>query len=243
MRPLLCVVDDVGSEHPFEMTPTVDQHVVEALGTDCPHGPLGEGVGPRSTDRRADHPDGFGLENGVEQTRELGVSVVHEEPDSLKLISDRQVPGLLGDPRRVGMGGRSGHEDAPGREVDEHKDIQGLQGDRLHGKEVACQDACGLGPQELRPGGAGPARSRIEAVAEQDGTDGRRRYPYVQLEQLASDPLVPPPGILAGEAKDEVGGLTVERRPTGLAFGLEGPFPPHQLAMPPQERVGPDDEG
>src|SRR5205823_4669194 len=87
------------------------------------------------------------------------------------------------------------------------------------------------------------ARSRIEAVAEQDGADRHRRYPYVQLEQLAPDPLVAPPGILGCEAKDEVGGLTGERRPTGLALGLEGPFPPYQLAMPPQERVGPNDEG
>lgn len=47
MRPLLYVVDHVGAEHPLEVAPAVDQHVVEALGTDCPHEPLREGVGAR----------------------------------------------------------------------------------------------------------------------------------------------------------------------------------------------------
>ncbi len=99
MRPLLYVVDDVGSEHPLEMTPAVDKHVVEALGTDCPHDPLGEGVGSRRPDRRADDPHLFRLEHAVEGARELGVPVVQEEPDAHNPFIDRPGSWPAGRPR------------------------------------------------------------------------------------------------------------------------------------------------
>jgi hypothetical protein len=47
----------VGAQHPFEMSNPAYQDPVQTSVPDRPHPTLGEGVGPRRSDRRADHPD------------------------------------------------------------------------------------------------------------------------------------------------------------------------------------------
>jgi hypothetical protein len=42
------------SKHRFEVTPIDDQHPIQALLSDGADEPLGEGVGPRSTNRGTD---------------------------------------------------------------------------------------------------------------------------------------------------------------------------------------------
>jgi hypothetical protein len=59
-------------------------------------------------------------------------------------ILDGQVPGLLGDPGRMRMDGRSGDVHPFGVELDEEQHPQRPQRDGLYGEEIAHQDPCGL---------------------------------------------------------------------------------------------------
>src|SRR6266508_1599244 len=54
------------------------------------------------------------------------------------------------------------------RKLDEEEHVHRPKRDRLDSEEVAGQDARGLGPQELGPGGPDPPGDGIQAVAEQD---------------------------------------------------------------------------
>jgi len=82
----------------------------------------------------------FGAEDLVERSRELGVPVAKEEPNTRKPLVDGEVPGLLGDPRQVGVGGDARHVHSAGRELDEEQDVDCLQPDRLDGEEVGRED-------------------------------------------------------------------------------------------------------
>jgi hypothetical protein len=50
-----------------------------------------------------------------------------------------------------------------------------------------------------------------------------------------------PPGILFAETDDEISGLGLEWRPPGASL-VVGPFAPHELAVPPKERLRRDHE-
>src|SRR5665811_417957 len=82
MWSLMEVVGNVGLEHALEVPTTVDQDVVEALPAHGPHEPLRECVRARRADRRSDDPDALGAEYCIERSRELGVSVTEEEPNT-----------------------------------------------------------------------------------------------------------------------------------------------------------------
>ncbi len=70
-----------------------------------------------------------------------------------------EVPGLLGDPSRVGVFSHTGDVDAASGELDEEQDVERLQPDGLHREEVGGQGAVSLASEELRPRWALPARS------------------------------------------------------------------------------------
>jgi len=56
--------------------------------------------------------------------------------------------------------------------------------------------------------------------------------------KLAPDPHAAPPSVLPGELQDEVSGVRIKRRSSSGAFPPIRPFPPHQLSVPPQQRLG-----
>ena len=96
------VMIEVLHQHCFELTSVEDQHPVETLSTDGADEALGEGVGPRGSDRRADDLDPLRPEDFVETGRELGVSVPDEEPDGLSTIDHHH-----GRPKRTDWPARS----------------------------------------------------------------------------------------------------------------------------------------
>ena len=126
------------------MPATVDQDVVEALSAHRPHEPLRERVRPRCAYRRSDDADALGAEHLVERSRELGVPVAKEEPNSREPLVHGEVPGLLGDPRRVGVRGDARHVHPTGLKLDEEQEEDRLQPDRLDGEEVGRE-----GPRRL----------------------------------------------------------------------------------------------
>ena len=115
MRSLLTVVLHVRPQDALEVPTPEDEDVIQTLGANGAHEPLGEGVGSRCPDGRSDHPDALALEHLIERPRELRVPVAHEEPDVPEPFPDRQVPRLLGDPGGVGMRGDAGEMHPPSR--------------------------------------------------------------------------------------------------------------------------------
>jgi hypothetical protein len=97
------------------MPPTEDAGPVEALGPDRLDHALGVGIGVRSLDGRHDHPGPFRANDLVERPAELRVPVSDEEPDRARpsVEVQREVPGLLGDPGRVGVRGGGAQVDPP----------------------------------------------------------------------------------------------------------------------------------
>jgi len=75
---------------------------------------------PRRPDRGAGYLDAFGAEQLVEGARELAISVADQEARVHVLIVKRhdQVPSLLDNPRRGGVGRDSGRVHAPSRQVE-----------------------------------------------------------------------------------------------------------------------------
>ena len=88
MRTVPVVVLDVLAEYGFEVTPSEDEHAVEAFSSRGAYESLGDGVRPWRPDRGLDDPDALCGEDGVEGSGELGVSVPDEELDCVRLLGE-----------------------------------------------------------------------------------------------------------------------------------------------------------
>ena len=143
MRSFLVVVLHVGPQGAVEMTGSEDQQPVQAVGANGLHPAFGEGVGVRGSDRCADHPHTFASEDIIKGAGELGVAVADQELDARALVreADRKVARLLGDEDRVRTARRDADAHAPAADLDEEEHVERLQECRLHGEEVAGDDA------------------------------------------------------------------------------------------------------
>jgi hypothetical protein len=111
----------------------------------------------------------------------------------------------------------------------------------LDGEEVARQHSPPLGPQELGSGRTDATRCRPKTGPAQDPPDGARPDPNPELAQLAFDPDATPPRVVSAETRDEVDGLGIDRR-SARSSATVGPLAPHELAMPPKQRLRRDQE-
>ena len=118
--------------------------------------------------------------------------------------------------------------------LDEHQDVQSIQQHGVHVEEVDGEDPGGLGVQELPPGRACAAGSRIDARRTQDLPDGGRRDRYAEFGYLAVDPAVSPQRILLRQPDDDAGDAGDRRRPAGLAPVARVVLTRGQLAVPGQ---------
>lgn len=141
MRPLFGVVTHVGTEHAIEMPTPEDQDVVQAFRADGPYEPLGEGVGPWRPAGGADDLDFFRPEYLVERTRELRVAVVQRYLIAVSRSATARFLACCVIHAESGCAGRAHHVHSPRRDLDEEQDIERLQPERLHGEEIAGQDA------------------------------------------------------------------------------------------------------
>jgi hypothetical protein len=100
VRPGSVVMLDVELDHLLQVSPTEDEHPVQALRPDRAGPPLGEGVGLRCPDGRRDDLGPVGAEDLVEARGVLGVPVPDQESDAQVPILKvkRDIPALLGDP-------------------------------------------------------------------------------------------------------------------------------------------------
>ena len=102
----------------------MDEDPVEALVADRADDAFGVAVRDRRAHWRQDHPDAFACEDGVEDAGELGVAIADQDTDIVEDAADREVAGLLSDPRsgRVGRDSRQVH--AARCVLDEDEDVE-----------------------------------------------------------------------------------------------------------------------
>src|SRR5262245_53059069 len=137
MRPSGVVVPYVDAENVLELAAADDQEPVEALAADAADPALDVRVGVRRPNRRADAPDAFAGEDGIERGGELAVAVVDKEAHlAAALVEvDQQVARLLQHPSGVWVPRAGEVLDAAtaGREKDEH--VQAPKADRVDGRK------------------------------------------------------------------------------------------------------------
>ena len=74
-------------------------------------------------------------------------------------------------------------------------------------------------------------------MAAKERTDSGGGNPDPELGELALDPHAAPPPVLSGEPQDQLAGGRIDWRPPPAALPSVGPLPPHQLPVPPKERL------
>ena len=173
MRPVGIVEVLVLPQHHHQVAQVPDQGPVQQLMPAAANPPLRDRIHSRCLNGGADDPAPGRLEYGIERLREAGVPVMQDELRSRPGISQvhEQVPGLLDDPGldRVLRGAQD--PDAPAAVLDHCKDVHLRAIEQVSGEEVQRQDRLRLGPQELRPARAAPARRRVDPGVFEDLPD------------------------------------------------------------------------
>ena len=97
-------------------------------------------------------------------------AVTDHESDVLEPLAEGEgeVAGLLHRPLAGGMCGHPAEVHPAGAVLNKNQDVQPVQQHGVHVQEIHREDPGGLGVQELPPGRARPAGSRIDARGTQD---------------------------------------------------------------------------
>jgi hypothetical protein len=85
-------------------------------------------------------------------------------------------------------------------------------------------------------------RRRAKAIAAQDVADGHRGYIVAELEELATDALVAPTGVVVCEPDDQLFHLGWKGRPTPALAPPSRRTPCDEITVPPEQCLGPDGE-
>src|SRR5690348_4339025 len=108
MRPSVVVVGHVLRQDGPQVRLVDDERVIQALGAERADNTFGDRVGVRRPGRGLDYREPLAGEDRVEANRELPVAVADEEAQGLArtlLQLPAEIPRLLRDPDRGGMGG------------------------------------------------------------------------------------------------------------------------------------------
>ena len=217
--------------------------MVEALGAYGTHESLRVRVCTRRAHRGADGLDADGGENLVEAGGELGVPVADEEPEASTGLFEigGEVAGDLSHPWVIGIGRGTEDVDDASLQFDHEQHVVATEEHGIDMEEVGGHDAFGLGREELAPGRTRSSGSRRETVPAQDRSDARLRHADADSLELADDAEVAPPGVLPGQAQDQLDGLVGKGRTTWSTMGV-GPAPANKRAVPAEDRLWPDEE-
>jgi hypothetical protein len=191
------VVLVLGQDH-AQVRLVKNQGPVEELPAQGADEALADGVHPGRLHGGADDGGAGGLEDGVEGAGEVRSAVADEEPEVPEPVAEveGQVADLLDRPVTGGVGGDAADVHAAGAVLDEHQDVQPVQGDGIDVEEVDGEDPGGLRVQELPPGRAVPARRGVDACGADDLVDRGRRDRDAELGQLAVNAPVTPQRVL-----------------------------------------------
>src|SRR5215211_4765014 len=181
------------------------------------------------------------MEYLVERPSELRVPAAEQKPWALPLRWHQQVPGLLGDPGAIWVGGHTGHVGPAGPQFDEAQHIQPPQPHRVDGEEIAGYDPGGLLAQECPPGRIRQPWRGIQPMPTQHRADGGGRDSDAQVLEFALEALVTPARVLPGQVDDQLQHLSVQRWPAGVAVRV-GPGVGDQPSVPARHRLRLDEK-
>src|SRR6266536_6357122 len=138
VRPLIVVVPHVLVENPFKVTPTPDQHPIQALLPDASYPPLRDRVGVRRLDGCLDDLNAVGGEDIVEGAGELGIAVTEQESTRCDVLRtfrlNRELSCALHHPRSIRMVGDASKPNLSSVQFDEEQDVESLEPHGLHGE-------------------------------------------------------------------------------------------------------------
>jgi len=135
------------------------------------------------------------------------------------------------------LGGHPGDPNASPAKLDEEEYVEPSEHERVDGKEVGGHDMRYMGSQECTPRGTRPPGRGSNSAVLQD--PGNRAWSQLdaELDQLSLDAAVAQPRVLRGQTEDELGGLGIDRWPTGPAMGI-GPSSGNEPTVPGEQRLG-----
>jgi len=233
---------DEGADDSFKVLDIQDEQPVEALAPNGSHKPLRDAVCLRCPKRNSYHLDAFSPKDVIKAGGELLVPITNQEPKRFPAVRQRprELPGLLRDPRRGRRCRAACQMHTTTAEFDKEKDVQPLQPDRLDGEEVNGEHALTVGANELPPCHAPSRANRPQPSVTQPGSHGRWQDRHPKPFELAGDPLIAPPWVLAREANRQ--GLNIRPNrpsttPAGVRLALRD-----QPAVPTPQRGGRDQE-
>jgi hypothetical protein len=119
-----------------------DEGSVEEFAADAADESFGDRVRPWGLDRRLDHLDVGGGEDGVERRGELGVPIADQEPDVLAgfIQVHGEVAGQLGQPGAGRVRGDAEDADLASGVFDDEERVEPGQGDGVEVEQVAGED-------------------------------------------------------------------------------------------------------
>ena len=239
MWTMAVVVPGVAAKDALEMPCIDDEEMIEALRSDGPDRPFRVDVRVLRLKRSLDDSGLFRSKDLVEARHVLRVTVSDEELHIDSLVDDvtGHVPRLLGDPVSIGVGGNTGNPESSAADIDEEKDVKTIKQHRVDGEEVCRHDVRCLGTEEGPPRRTASSRSSSEAVVLDDPSNRAGRKVDTELDQLALDTSVAPPGILPGQPHHKNRRVVVHLGASWSAVGVS-PAPGHQLSMPGEQCRG-----
>src|SRR6266566_1592258 len=190
-----------------------DQHPVGQLGPGGPHEPFRVSVRAGAAGRNLHHGDARVGEHGVEGGGELAGPVPDEvaEPRRTLTKAEEKIPGLLGGPRSVGVGGDAEDVEVAGFYFEGDQHVDPPQGHGVYVEEVDRERRGCLDAQELPPAGVAAAGGCWGYPGPlQDPSDRRGGDPVTELAQLTLDALVPLRRVVPGQPHDQRGDLPPE---------------------------------
>jgi len=143
------VVVDVLGQDASKVTLAEDDHVIEALSSDGADHTLGDGIRLGSSERRDDRHDAETAQPQIEVTAKAGVSVAYQVAGLLS--PGRRSDDLTPDPLGGGMAGDVPMLDLSAFVTNHEEYIEGPEGERLYGEEVAGPDLAGMQAKEGLP--------------------------------------------------------------------------------------------
>src|SRR5262245_35672717 len=156
MRAPVVKITDIFDQDLLQMALIEDENMVQALASHGPHPALGDGIGSRRSEWRAN----LGNTNIAHPTIECGavtaVAVMNEKSWRLAIPS-AAFDHLLSRPRGGGIGRHVHVENLPAGVIDHEEHVQRSERDRSDAEEVARPDLRAVLPQERPPATRWPA--------------------------------------------------------------------------------------
>jgi hypothetical protein len=241
VRAVAVVMVGVLGRHRPQLPAADDQHPVQQLPPDGADPPLGVGVRPRRSQRRAQHPDPLGREDRVERGSELRVPVAEQKPEAPTRSSSTmsRLGACWATHSAAGCAVTPGTWTRRLATSSTNSTYSRCRNTVSTVKQVHRQEAVGLGAEELPPGQRRPLGRRFDAGPMQDGPDGAGPDLVAEAAQLTVDATVAPGRVLPGQPQHQIADLQCHAWTTTPVW--VAPAAPNQIAMPAQQRLGPDE--